>query len=215
MKEDSKFWTSNLCVIITVFFIFDILYLKLSWLSMHSAGSLYLSLPRAASLPSRAPYWSGPGASVPAGAPADSPRRAFPPGRAGVKRRRARRSAGSNKWSNYPITSSFTSVRQQNMARRETNRYHLANAVSNIGDVDAQRWASSHSPSEPKQKKKNGNCPFGLLFQTLGQLCLEDRISSRALSRVPRRPCVPAHHQSSLRSLGGEGEVRLGAWERG
>lgn len=200
------------------FFLFltRILYLRLIWLFVHSAGSLYLFLPRAASLPSRGPYRSGPGASVPAGAPADSPRRSFSssPSAAG-NRWRARRSAGSNKWSDYPITSSFTSDRQQNMARRETNRYHLANAVSDIGDVDAQRWASSCSPSEPKQRKikiflpglflnHSCNCTWKTEFPPFG-----------AFSRVARPLCVPAHHQSSLRSLGGEGEVRLGAWERG
>lgn len=173
------------------FFLFltRILYLRLIWLFVHSAGSLYLFLPRVASLPSRGPYRSGPGASVPAGAPADSPRRSFSSSR---NRWRARRSAGSNKWSDYPITSSFTSDRQQNMARRETNRYHLANAVSDIGDVDAQRWASSCSPSEPKNK----NLPSGLGFKPLVQLYLEDRIPS-VWSLFPScapslRPCSPS-----------------------
>lgn len=134
---------------------------------------------------------------MPAGAPADSPRCSLSSSRSAAgKRWRARRSAGSNKWSDYPITSSFTSVRQQNMARRETNRYHLANAVSNIGDVDAQRWASSCSPSEPKERKIEIFLLEVVVFKPLVQLYLEDRISSvwnLFLGCAPSlRPCSPS-----------------------
>lgn len=45
---------------------------------------------------------------------------------------RALRSAVSNKWSGYPITSLSTSVRQKDMARCKINKYHLATAVSSI-----------------------------------------------------------------------------------
>ena len=49
------------------------------------------------------------------------------PGAAGW---RVRRSAESNKWSDYPITSWSTSVPQKDMARRETDTSHLATTTS-------------------------------------------------------------------------------------
>lgn len=182
---------------------------------MPSVRSLYLFLSgRPASLPSLLGWYrSGPGASGPAGAPADSPRRSFSSSRgAAGKRWRARRSEESNKWSDYPITSLFTSVRQQNMARRETNRSHLANAVSNIGD--AQRPTSSCSPSKPQQRKIQVLLPDCSL-QHSSKCPWKNPLRLKPFYRVAGTLSVPAHHQSSLRSVRGEGEVRQGAWDRG
>ncbi len=78
------------------------------------------------------------GGSEPAAAPGDSRRRVLSSWwkwtavGSGAASRRARRSAESNKWSGYPITSLSTSVPQSDMARREIHRYHLANAKKSI-----------------------------------------------------------------------------------
>lgn len=114
--------------------------------SIKSHAGSYMLLLQPASLPSplyppqrsRSPGKWGTDGSEPAGAPGDSRRRALSSWwsltavGSGAASRRARRSAVSNKWSDYPITSLSTSVQQKDMARRKTNSYHLANATKSI-----------------------------------------------------------------------------------
>lgn len=67
--------------------------------------------------------------------------RSWAPVGSGAAGRRTRRSAESNRWSGYPITSLSTSVRQKDMARRGITWCHLINAMTvfTAGERNGQR----------------------------------------------------------------------------
>lgn len=156
---------------------------------------------RPAPLPGRSGWYrSGPGA------PEDSPPRCFCSWRGA-----ARRSAGSNRWSDYPITSLFTSVRQQNMSRNQQvspgqgGEQHRGRATPDL-QLLTIRTETSQNASPPSELYHSSKCPW------------KNPLRLKAFPPVARTLCVPAHHRSSVRSLRegeGEGEVRQGSWERG
>lgn len=124
-----------------------------------------LHLPRRGSCPGRRLT----GEPLPAGAPAGSLRCAptFRRTRAavgfGAAGRRARCSAASNKWSDYPMTSLSTSVRQKDMARREISGSHEATAtrgmVSTAGEEEEGGAHSAARTSSPKLKRTHLRYP--------------------------------------------------------